>query len=1022
MAKNHSRQSSEVILAATEANSASSPTDAVGPPDAFAHSAIVTPVQALIASPIVEPSAPLSPPELPPYPLLSQPAFTWGQLDGQDFTQAISAAYVEVVHWRRNQFLVPSGKVGRDFVTELARLFQSYAEGSALESVALKAAMVMPHLLLQKPSASSKAKDHSSALSRRLIAWEAGDLDGLLREGRVIQRHFRHATPHSNEESLASSFSKLMLAGKTRTALRLLTKEGRGNVLPLDQLQDPCNPSAGTVLDALKEKHPPPQTVDQQALSTNTDQTPECHPVIFDNITGATIRNAALRGSGSAGPSGMDAAAWRRICTAFKTASSDICHALALLARRICAHQVDPDGLSAYTACRLIALDKCPGVRPIGVAEVVRRLLGKAILSVAGTDVQHAAGAIQLCAGQEVGCEAAIHSIRTIFTDSGNEGVLLVDASNAFNLLNRQVALRNITTICPSIATVLINTYRGDAELFVDSETLYSREGTTQGDPLAMAFYALATVPLIKACQINELAGEVWFADDATGGGSLTALRSWWDKLVTLGPNFGYHPNGDKTWLVVKEGLEDAATEAFVGTSVRVTTQGRKHLGAALGSRSFVEQCVSQQVEEWIAELEQLSTIARSHPQAAYSAYSHGLKGKWLYLARTVPNIGNLLQPLENILREKFIPALTGRPAPGDTERELLALPARNGGLGIINPATIAEREHQASLHLSAPLISLIIQRQTDLAQSTTSQRRARREIMQAKREYEDQAAANVHDKLPKPLQRARKLASEKGASSWLTALPLQHHGFAIHKGAFRDALALRYGWALERLPSQCICGKPFNTDHALNCPTGGFPTVRHNEVRDLLASLLTEVCSDVAVEPALQPITGETFQRRSTSTDNGARLDIRVRGFWGSRSESAFFDVRIFNPNAPSNHTPSCAANYRRHEKAKRNLYEERIREVEHATFTPLVLTTSGGASPLTSTFLKHLASRLAKKRDMAYSTTIGWLRARLNFSLLRSAVMCIRGSRSSVGHALHDSAPDVAVVESRLQTHGTM
>ena len=272
---------------------------------------------------------------------------------------------------------------------------------------------------------------------------------------------------------------------------------------------------------------------------------------------------------------------------------------------------MDPDGLSAYTACRLIALDKCPGVRPIGVAEVVRRLLGKAIPSLAGTDVQHAAGAIQLCAGQEAGCEAAIHSIRTIFTDSGNEGVLLVDAFNAFNLLNRQVALCNITTICPSIATVLINTYRREAELFVDSETLYTREGTTQGDPLAMVFYALATFPLIKACQISELAGEVWFVHDATGGGSLTALCSWWDKLVTLGPNFDYHPNGDKTWLVVKDGLEDAATEAFIGTSVQVTTQGRKHLGAALGSHPFVEQCMSQQVEEWIAELEQLSIISQ---------------------------------------------------------------------------------------------------------------------------------------------------------------------------------------------------------------------------------------------------------------------------------------------------------------------------------------------------------------------------------------------------------------------------
>ena len=161
----------------------------------------------------------------------------------------------------------------------------------------------------------------------------------------------------------------------------------------------------------------------------------------------------------------------------------------------------------------------------------------------------------------------------------------------------------------------------------------------------------------------------------------------------------------------------------------------------------------------------------------------------------------------------------------------------------------------------------------------------------------------------------------------------------------------MRYRWALERLPSHCVCGKHFDANHALNCPTGGFPAARHNKVRDLLASLLTEVCRDVAVEPVLQPITGETFQRRSTSTENSAHLDIRARGFWGSRSESAFFDVRIFNPNAPSNHTSSSAACYRCHEQAKRNLYEECIHEVEHASFTPLVFMTSGGASPLTST-----------------------------------------------------------------------
>ena len=129
---------------------------------------------------------------------------------------------------------MPSGNGGKDFVTELARLFRSYAEASALESVALKAAMVMPHLLLQKPFASSKTKDHCEVLSRRLRAWKAGDLDGLLCEGRVIQQHARQATHLPKEESLASSFSKMMLAGKTNAALRLLTKEGRGSTLPLD--------------------------------------------------------------------------------------------------------------------------------------------------------------------------------------------------------------------------------------------------------------------------------------------------------------------------------------------------------------------------------------------------------------------------------------------------------------------------------------------------------------------------------------------------------------------------------------------------------------------------------------------------------------------------------------------------------------------------------------------------------------------------------------------------------------------
>ena len=103
-------------------------------------------------------------------------------------------------------------------------------------------------------------------------------------------------------------------------------------------------------------------------------------------------------------------------------------------------------------------MDKNPGVRRIGVGEVVRCIIAKAVLSIIGPDIQRAAGPLQLCAGQTCGVEAAIHSMTSIFDDEKSEGFLLVDASNAFNSLNRAVALQNIQYTCPAFSTILINT------------------------------------------------------------------------------------------------------------------------------------------------------------------------------------------------------------------------------------------------------------------------------------------------------------------------------------------------------------------------------------------------------------------------------------------------------------------------------------------------------------------------------------------------------------------------------------
>ena len=428
----------------------------------------------------------------------------------------------------------------------------------------------------------------------------------------------------------------------------------------------------------------------------------EVHPVIFESFDASVIRTAAMNIIGSAGPSGIDAHGWRRLCTSFKGASSELCHSLTLVARRICTSYVDPKSISPLLACRLIALDKNRGVRPIGIGDTARRILAKAVLSGMKPDIQDASGCLQICGGQISGIEAAVHAVRTAFDSSDTEAVLLVDATNAFNSLNRQVALQNIRILCPPLATILINTYRAPTELFVDGDTLHSREGTTQGDPLAMPMYALATILLINKLKGNSK--QIWYADDAAAVGKLAELRVWWDLLAREGPDFGYYPNPSKTWLVTKEGCHTAGLSTFAGTGVNVTPDGRPYLGAAVGSAEYVENYVKSKVDSWLSIVRNLTTIAKTQPHAAYSALTHGLSSKWTYLCRTVPNISNLLKPLDDILRTKLIPTLTGRPPPSDLECALFALPARMGGLGITIPSMQADQEHQSSLLVTSAL------------------------------------------------------------------------------------------------------------------------------------------------------------------------------------------------------------------------------------------------------------------------------------------------------------------------------
>ena len=144
--------------------------------------------------------------------------------------------------------------------------------------------------------------------------------------------------------------------------------------------------------------------------------------------------------------------------------------------------------------------------------------------------------------------------------------------------------------------------------------------------------------------------------------------------------------------------------------------------------------------------------------------------------------------------------------------------------------------------------------------------------------------------------------------------------------------------------------------------------------------------------EPRLLPVTQEKFELRSANTSDEARLDIKAKGFW-RKGETAFFDVRVTHVNSESSKNLDTSKQFRRHEDAKKREYLERVLEVEHATFTPLVFGTNGGMGEECGRFLTHLASKLSDKSNEKYSDTITWLRTRLSMELTRASLLCLRG-----------------------------
>ena len=165
-----------------------------------------------------------------------------------------------------------------------------------------------------------------------------------------------------------------------------------------------------STLQELLQKHPKGEEPDESALLTG--DVPFCDPVVFESIDESRIAASAMKTKGAAGPSGMNADGWKRILVSktFGRTGTELRKSIAQMTKILCMTQLDPEdnSLEAFTSCRLIPLEKDPGVRPIGIGEVLRRIVGKVVIYTIKPDILNSAGSLQLCAGLPAGIACKI--------------------------------------------------------------------------------------------------------------------------------------------------------------------------------------------------------------------------------------------------------------------------------------------------------------------------------------------------------------------------------------------------------------------------------------------------------------------------------------------------------------------------------------------------------------------------------------------------------------------------------------
>lgn len=898
------------------------------------------------------------------------------------------------------RYQVPKGKVGREFTSNLLKIILQIINRKANSEKLLS----FQGLILQRHPLISKSKEIKRRIGVRIEAWSKGEYEWLAStfiddSDSLVNSRVKKL----DKDKTASIFNKMVLAGKVKAAIRWLTERDQAGLIDFDESLPSSNLTAKEVLI---DKHPIPLSIREKDLPRFKSVPPQGQVTIGADV----IEWTAHRIRGSGGPGGCDAESLRRCLLNYGKESRALQEGVSKFTEWLSNCRVEWAAIRGLMAGRLIALKKGSGIRPVGVGEIWRRIMAKALIKVTGHEATTACGVDQLCSGLSCGIEGGIAAAKELWrsqSDDEDWGYLTIDAKNAFNELSRVQMLWSVRHLWPSASRYIYNCYKGWAQLVLrggrekELTLIPSREGVTQGDPMSMICFGITTIPIIKEvdsrCSFRCMGKRVWYADDAGIGGKIGDIIEYYRSLVKTGEKYGFTPQPHKSELICRNvhAVRLTLSESNEEFSFQVK-EGSRYLGSFMGGVELAREYVRSKMESWIKGTIILSEVAFRQPQSVYSAFVTSYQQEFFFLQRVLEMPHDWTDELDSEINETLIPSLFGGLGPS---RSLTSLKVRNGGLGIPILSKSSSRQRKVSKemtsHVTEGILGLV---PFELIQHESQVREVRRRDREESLIDERIIFDSVIPQLDEREQRIVKRASLNGG--WLSLMPSENNGTTLSRLEFQDGIRLRYGLKPLLLPPKCDgCSGSFTLEHALNCRKGGLIIRRHDDLKEelgFLAGLATNP-SAIRDEPLINlcpyNCDGEGSPANQSNRDNRERGDLLIPSLW-RRGFDCIVDVQMNNLDATSYKDSDPMKVLENGERIKKNKHLPGCIE-QRRDFTPFIMSLDGIIGKEGDRLSKQLAALLSKKWQKPYSRTCHYVRARLKIAAIRGAVKCLRGSR---------------------------